>query len=68
MNTNERGEKMTTTTKTTVDVDRDQSAIFRGRVWQSEQLLCGDREILIVHGEETYRLRHTCNGKLILQK
>jgi len=35
---------------------------------RSDELLQGARELLIRHGEETYRLRLTRNGKLILQK
>lgn len=35
---------------------------------ESFVLLQGQREVLIRHGEETYRLRHTRNGKLILIK
>lgn len=31
-------------------------------------LLRGGREALIQHGDDTYRLRHTRNGKLILTK
>jgi len=34
----------------------------------SSELLRGQREILIRHGDETYRLRLTRNGKLILHK
>lgn len=34
----------------------------------SECLLQGQREVLIRHGAECYRLRHTRNGKLILTK
>ena len=34
----------------------------------SSSLLQGDKEILIRHGEEVYRLKLTKNGKLILQK
>jgi hemin uptake protein HemP len=34
----------------------------------SHDLLQGHREVLIRHGEETYRLRLTRNGKLILHK
>jgi hemin uptake protein HemP len=34
----------------------------------SAELLRGAREILIRHGEESYRLRLTRNGKLILHK
>ena len=36
--------------------------------WNSTDLLRGQREALIVHGGEVYRLRCTRNGKLILQK
>ena len=35
---------------------------------ESEQLLHGRCEVLIRHGDEIYRLRHTRNGKLILTK
>ena len=35
---------------------------------ESEQLLRGRCEVLIRHGDEIYRLRHTRNGKLILTK
>jgi len=34
----------------------------------SSNLLQGEREILIRHGEEVYRLKVTRNDKLILQK
>jgi hemin uptake protein HemP len=34
----------------------------------SRELLRGARELLIRHGGETYRLRHTRNDKLILTK
>ncbi len=34
----------------------------------SARLLQGQREVLIRHGNECYRLRHTRNGKLILTK
>jgi hemin uptake protein HemP len=35
---------------------------------RSEDLLCGEREVLIVHAGVEYRLRHTRLGKLILTK
>jgi hemin uptake protein HemP len=35
---------------------------------RSEDLFQGRVEVLIAHGAETYRLRHTRSGKLILQK
>ena len=34
----------------------------------SETLFRGHREVLILHGDQTYRLRLTRSGKLILQK
>lgn len=34
----------------------------------SRELLRGGREVVIVHGGEEYRLRHTSQGKLILTK
>jgi hemin uptake protein HemP len=36
--------------------------------WHSEELLKGSKEVLIQHGTETYRLRLTRQGKLILYK
>ncbi len=36
--------------------------------FESRQLLQGGREVLIRHGDECYRLRHTRNDKLILTK
>ena len=38
------------------------------RVVRSEELLQGDREVLILHEGQTYRLSHTRSGKLILHK
>lgn len=35
---------------------------------RSENLFKGERQVLIAHGSEIYRLLHTKNGKLILQK
>jgi hemin uptake protein HemP len=37
-------------------------------VLDSTSLLQGEREVLIRHGDEWYRLRHTRNDKLILTK
>ncbi len=34
----------------------------------SSELLLGENELLIRHGDELYRLKLTRNGKLILQK
>ncbi|HVX61173.1 MAG TPA: hemin uptake protein HemP [Pirellulales bacterium] len=38
------------------------------RTLRSDELLQGQVEVLIAHGNETYRLRLTRSGKLILQK
>ncbi|MHB8866235.1 MAG: hemin uptake protein HemP [Pirellulaceae bacterium] len=38
------------------------------RIVRSEDLLQGHRELMIVHGQEVYRLLCTRNNKLILQK
>ncbi|MEM7443544.1 MAG: hemin uptake protein HemP [Pseudomonadota bacterium] len=38
------------------------------RTLNSSDLLAGRREIIIDHDGELYRLRHTKNGKLILNK
>jgi hemin uptake protein HemP len=38
------------------------------RVVKSEELLAGEKEIVILHNGEEYRLRVTRNGKLILTK
>jgi hemin uptake protein HemP len=44
------------------------SATNRPLVLNSAELLRGQREVWIQHGNEIYRLIHTRNGKLILQK
>ncbi|HLS83051.1 MAG TPA: hemin uptake protein HemP [Arenimonas sp.] len=36
--------------------------------FDSRELMRGEREVLIRHGDQVYRLRHTRNGKLILVK
>ena len=40
----------------------------RPEVLESTTMLNGQREIRIRHGDDTYRLRHTRNDKLILTK
>jgi len=37
-------------------------------VWEAAELLGTQKEAIILHGEEVYRLRLTRNGKLILHK
>lgn len=41
---------------------------LKGNRIDSVDLFAGSREILISHGEETYRLRLTAQNKLILTK
>lgn len=46
----------------------DDSITSGPRVIQSQDLLQGQREVLIEHAGERYRLLLTRNGKLLLQK
>ncbi|MCH2116329.1 MAG: hemin uptake protein HemP [Pirellulales bacterium] len=41
---------------------------FKTKGIRSEALLQGEREVVILHNEEMYRLMVTKNNKLILQK
>ncbi len=41
---------------------------FKTKGIRSEALLQGEREVVILHNEEMYRLMVTKNDKLILQK
>jgi hemin uptake protein HemP len=43
------------------------SVAMRTRI-DSRELLAGERELIIQHGDQEYRLRHTQNDKLILTK
>ncbi|MGY1458912.1 MULTISPECIES: hemin uptake protein HemP [unclassified Luteimonas] len=47
--------------------DHPDPSVCDGEV-TSASLLHGQREVLIRHGSEVYRLRHTRNDKLILTK
>lgn len=47
---------------------RESAAAPAMPVFDSHLLLNGGREVLIRHGDECYRLRHTRNDKLILTK
>ena len=49
---------------TPIEHPTDQQA----KILRSEDLFEGRRQIFIAHGTEIYRLLHTKNGKLILQK
>jgi len=46
----------------------DPSTVSTHPTIESTRLLQGCRELLIRHGSEVYRLRHTRNDKLILTK
>lgn len=45
-----------------------QHPTIEAKAIESNALLRGTREVLIRHGGEVYRLRHTRNDKLILTK
>lgn len=45
-----------------------QAPALPGPAWRSEDLLAGADEARINHGDQTYRLRRTGTGKLILTK
>jgi len=53
--------------KTKPDID-DVVLHYGQRIVRSEELLRGERELIILHGSQVYRLTETRNGKLILQK
>ena len=48
--------------------DTGKTLIMRGNRLDSRDLFANDREIIIAHGEEHYRLRLTSQNKLILTK
>lgn len=48
--------------------DAAKTLIMRGNRLDSRELFAAEREIIIVHGEEHYRLRLTSQNKLILTK
>jgi hemin uptake protein HemP len=48
--------------------ESDRGSSLDAKVLSSRQLFDGDREILIEHGGEHYRLRITRRNRLILQK
>lgn len=48
--------------------DTGKTLIMRGNRLDSRELFSSEREIIIAHGEETYRLRLTSQNKLILTK
>ena len=48
--------------------DAAKALIMHGNRLDSRDLFSAEREIIIVHGEERYRLRLTSQNKLILTK
>jgi hemin uptake protein HemP len=44
------------------------NVVLRGNRFDSRDIFQSVREIIILHGEETYRLRLTAQNKLILTK
>jgi hemin uptake protein HemP len=53
----------------TVEELRGKNGATEGRiVYQSDELMKGQRDVWIEHGEEIYRLRLTSSGKLYLTK
>jgi hemin uptake protein HemP len=44
------------------------SVVVTGNRLDSRELFAADREIIIAHGEDNYRLRLTSQNKLILTK
>ncbi len=68
MNTNELNEG-DQAPKSEAELDLDDILLHQGqRIVHSEELLQGERELIILHGSQVYRLIETRNGKLILQK
>ena len=46
----------------------DHASEQQAKILRSEDIFEGRRQVFIAHGTEIYRLLHTKNGKLILQK
>lgn len=65
----ERGENVMKPEETP-SAGRSDSELARSqlRVLKSDDLLCGEKVVIIMHRGEVYRLRETRNGKLILSK
>ena len=50
------------------DAATERLVVLRGNRFDSRDIFQSAREIIIAHGEETYRLRLTAQNKLILTK
>jgi hemin uptake protein HemP len=53
---------------TTPQPERSAAPAGRPRRLKVSELLAGEREVILEHGGQDYRLRITANGKLILTK
>lgn len=53
---------------TSADSSATRSVVVNGNRLESRDLFVAEREIIIAHGEDTYRLRLTAQNKLILTK
>ncbi|MBA2113224.1 hemin uptake protein HemP [Bremerella alba] len=60
MNTSDQDQKAPTPTP--------EPATLLKRTIQSEEIMAGEKEVWIQHGDAVYRLCETKSGKLILQK
>jgi len=54
--------------ETNIAPQAESSSLPQRRVIASENLLAGEKEVWITHGDAIYRLCETKSGKLILQK
>ena len=54
--------------QTAADGPASESTTNGPRTVDVDEIMAGDREVLIRHGSELYRLRMTRNGKLLLHK
>jgi hemin uptake protein HemP len=65
-----RNEQPGKTTVSTSEASSDdaRAVMMRGNRFDSRDIFQSGREIIIAHGEETYRLRLTAQNKLILTK
>lgn len=64
---NERAASVAAATRPSA-VEETRSIILRGNKFDSRDIFQSVREIIIAHGEDTYRLRLTAQNKLILTK
>jgi hemin uptake protein HemP len=61
-------QRATPDSRASVETVTPRDSTLRTSSIDSRQLLGGERELIIRHGDQEYRLRHTQNDKLILTK